>query len=234
MGFFLPLRERERENERSDETTISMALFLNARLGTVLSNEVQISRGLLQGAPESPVISTEIMELVLRDLVKSWNARDPAWEFGRLRASCDLIRRRCGSGSSVNGTDCGCREKHIGQAKDGGLEYWGRKVCLDGHARLSIAHRSAQANKWLAKWRALLSSSWLPRKLRLNIVMPGFSVEFERVDDSERSKRQEFELECENCGRRDWCEAPRLDGNGPVVETLAQNWIEKCNMNLLG
>ena len=82
MGFFLPLRERERENERSDETTISMALFLNARLGTVLSNEVQISRGLLQGAPESPVISTEIMELVVRELVKSWKARDLAWSLG--------------------------------------------------------------------------------------------------------------------------------------------------------
>ena len=29
---------------------------------------------------------------------------------------------------------------------------------------------SAQVNKCLAKWRPVLSSSWLPRKLRLNIV----------------------------------------------------------------
>ena len=36
--------------------------------------------------------------------------------------------------------------------------------------------------------------------------------------------RRDLELECEKCGKRDWCEAAPVDGNGSVVETLAQNW----------
>ena len=44
---------------------------MKARLGTVSSNNVRMSRGLVQGVPESPVIFTVIMELVLRDLIKS-------------------------------------------------------------------------------------------------------------------------------------------------------------------
>ena len=50
------------------------------------------------------------------------------------------------------------------------LEFVGSKVCLDGNARHAIAHRSAHANKCLAKWRPVRKSSWLPRLLRLNIV----------------------------------------------------------------
>ena len=50
------------------------------------------------------------------------------------------------------------------------LEFVGSKVCLDGNARHAIAHRTAQANKCLAKWKLVLNSSWVPRLLRLNIV----------------------------------------------------------------
>ena len=57
---------------------------VKARLGTVLSSKVQMSRGLSQGAPESPVIFTMIMELVLRDLVKSWKVRNLAWSLDDL------------------------------------------------------------------------------------------------------------------------------------------------------
>ena len=68
---------------------LSMALIaaiwsgscMNACLGTVTSNKVQMSRGLPQGAPESPVIFTMIMELVLRDLIKSWISRKLAWRL---------------------------------------------------------------------------------------------------------------------------------------------------------
>ena len=45
------------------------------------SNKVQMSRGLPQGAPESPVIFTMIMELVLRDVIKSWISRKLAWRL---------------------------------------------------------------------------------------------------------------------------------------------------------
>ena len=44
------------------------------------------------------------------------------------------------------------------------------------------------------------------------------------MDDGESPKRQDFELECENGGKRDWCEAVSVDGNGSVVETLALHW----------
>ena len=43
--------------------------------------KIQRSRGLPQGAPESPVIFTMIMELVLRDLIKSWISRKLAWRL---------------------------------------------------------------------------------------------------------------------------------------------------------
>ena len=42
---------------------------MKGRLGTVSSNKVRMSRGLPQGAPESRVIFTMIMKLVLRDLI---------------------------------------------------------------------------------------------------------------------------------------------------------------------
>ena len=54
---------------------------MKACLGTVTSNKIQMSRGLPQGAPESPVIFTMIMELVLRDLIKSWISRKLAWRL---------------------------------------------------------------------------------------------------------------------------------------------------------
>ena len=57
---------------------------MQACLGTVTSNKVQMSRGLPQGAPESPVIFTMIMELVLRDLIKSWISRKLAWRLDDL------------------------------------------------------------------------------------------------------------------------------------------------------
>ena len=54
---------------------------MKACLGTVTSHKVQMSRGLPRGAPESPVIFTMIMELVLRDLIKSWISRKLAWRL---------------------------------------------------------------------------------------------------------------------------------------------------------
>ena len=53
---------------------------MKARLG-VSSNKVRMSRGLPQGALEPPVIFTKIMELVLRDLIKSWISRKLAWRL---------------------------------------------------------------------------------------------------------------------------------------------------------
>ena len=54
---------------------------MKERLGTELSNKVQVSRRVSQGAPESPVIFTMVTELALRDLVKSWKVRNLAWSL---------------------------------------------------------------------------------------------------------------------------------------------------------
>ena len=51
----------------------------------------------------------------------------------------------------------------------------------------------------------------------------GFSLECECLDDDQDTKRQHVELECENGGKRDWREEATTDGNGPIVETLAQD-----------
>ena len=69
-----------------------------ARLGTISSSKVRMSRELPQCAPESPVIFTMIMELVLR--------QETGVETGRLCAGCDLLCGRCGVGRCV-GCCCG-------------------------------------------------------------------------------------------------------------------------------
>ena len=84
----------------------------------------------------------------------------------------------------------------------GGPGICGSKVCLGGNARCAIPHRTAQANKCLAKWRTVLRSSWLPRVLRLDIVKTTVWQAFHWS----ASGRQNCELECENGGKRDWCE----------------------------
>ena len=44
------------------------------------------------------------------------------------------------------------------------------------------------------------------------------------MGDDESPKRQNCELQCENGSERDWSEEATVDGNGLVVETLAQDW----------
>ena len=68
------------ETTKPEPSPFSMALMatiwngscMKARLGTVLSNKVQMSLGLPQGAPES---------VVLRDLMKSWTVRKLPWSL---------------------------------------------------------------------------------------------------------------------------------------------------------
>ena len=57
-----------------------------------------------------------------------------------------------------------------------------------------------------------------------NCNVAGFSLEFECLDDGQGPKRQNCELECEDGGKRRRCEKAAVDGSGPVVETMAQNW----------
>ena len=101
-----------------------------------------MSRGLLQGVAESPVIFTIIVDLVLGDLVKS--TKFEIWRGGWTTSSwLRLLHRRCASGSSVScssgsdggrsdrniersGTDSWCRENTLDKpSEDGGLEFSG-------------------------------------------------------------------------------------------------------------
>ena len=172
-----------------------------ARLGTVSSSKVRMSRGSPQGAPESPVIFTMIMELVLRDLKKSWTSRELAWRLDDfvLAATCyvddvvlvaasvaaaevtEVIEKLNDVGLTVgaqkthwtshpNMVDKSIMVDGLAVLWEEVLDFVGSKVCLDGNARHAIAHRSAQANKCLAKWRLVLNSSWHPRLMRLNIA----------------------------------------------------------------
>ena len=169
-------------------TSIWNGSCMKARLGTVSSNKVRMSRGLPQGAPESPVIFTVIMELVLRDLIRICKTRKLAWRLDDfvLAAICyadDVVLVAVPmSAAEVMVAEVIAKLKDVslpvGAQKthpkmidrsivvDGlavlgeeVLEFVGSKVCLDGIARDAIAHRSAQANKCLAKWRPVLKSS---------------------------------------------------------------------------
>ena len=100
-------------------------------------------------------------------------------------------------------------------------------MCLDGNARHAIAHRSAQANKCMAKWRPILSSRWLPRLLRLNIVKSTLWQAFlwsSSVWTTVKAQRDNCGLECEGGGERHRREEAIMDGIEAVVETMAQNW----------
>ena len=157
---------------------LSMALIaaiwngccVKARLGRVSSNKVRMSRGLPQGALESPIIFAMIMELVLRDLIKSWIIRKLAWRLDDfvLAAICCaddvvLVAASVAAAAEVMvaeeiaqlkevGVSVGAQNRSI--VVDGlavlwveFLEFVGSKVCLAGSARYAIAHRTAQANK---------------------------------------------------------------------------------------
>ena len=121
-----------------------------------------------------------IMELVLRDLIKSWTTRKLAWRLDdfALAAICyaDGVVLVAVSKSAAAiiaklkevGLSVGAQKTHwtsFPKMMDKSimvdglavlwkevLEFVGSKVCLDGNARHAIAHRSAQANKCVAKW----------------------------------------------------------------------------------
>ena len=57
-----------------------------------------------------------------------------------------------------------------------------------------------------------------------NYNVAGLFLEFECLDDGQSPKRQNCELECEDGGERYRREKAAMDGSGPTVETLAQNW----------
>ena len=175
---------------------------------------------------------------------------------GRLCAGCDLLCGRCGVGCCVGcccrsdgckaercRSESWCTENTLDESpEDGGQKHHGgRTGCVGGgsfgvcgiegvsgwECKTCVAHRSAQANKCVAKWRPVLISSWLPQVVAVehckDYNVAGFSLEFECLHDGQGPKRQNCELECDNGGKRGWREEATMDGNGPVVDTLAQD-----------
>ena len=160
----------------------------------------------------------------------------------------DWLRRRCGSGSSVtycsgsdggrsdrkferSGTDSWCRENILDKpSEDGGLEYCGGRVgSVVGRSVGMCGVEGVSGRKCAASDCAQISSceqvlGEMADRAEFIIAPEEAALEhheFERVGDGESSKRQDFELERENGGKRDWCEAASLDGSGPVVVTLS-------------
>ena len=153
---------------------------MKARLGTVCSDKVRTSRG-------APVISWNWCRGIWSRAGKPeiwWICNAECVGVGISFGGCsgsdggrsDRKSERCGAGGW-------CGKKHwtshpkvedSSMVADGlavvweeVLEFLGSTVCLDGNTRHAISHRTARANKCLAKWRTVLSSSWIPRKLRL-------------------------------------------------------------------
>ena len=129
--------------------TISNGSCMKARLGTVSSINVRMSRGLPQGAPESPVIFTMIMELVLRDLIKSWTTRKLAWRLDdfALAAICNagdvVLVAVSMSAAEVMVTEVIAKLKEVGQTVGAQKTLWTRypkmmdkNIMVDGLAVL--------------------------------------------------------------------------------------------------
>ena len=146
---------------------------MKARWETVPPNKVRMSRGLPQAAPESPVIYTMIMELVLRDLIESWITRKLIWKLDDFALAVVLVAVSMSAAEILVseviaklkevGLSVGAQKTHwtsfpkmmdkcimvdgLAVLWEEVLEFVGSKVCLDGNARHAIAHRSARANK---------------------------------------------------------------------------------------
>ena len=151
---------------------------MKARLGAVSSSKVRMSRGLPQGALAEVIAK-------LKGVGLNVGAQKTHWMSHPKMVDKSIM---------VDGLAVLWEEV---------LEFMGSKVCLDGNARHAIARRTAQANKCLEKWRPVLKSSWLPKSVALehckNHKLAGFSLEFERVDDSQGTKGTSFRV-----GVREW------------------------------
>ena len=58
------------------------------KLGRETSSPINLDRGLPQGAPESPIIFTMVVEMVIRRVMGRWRARGAGWELDGVWVSC--------------------------------------------------------------------------------------------------------------------------------------------------
>ena len=233
---------------------------MKARLGTVSSNKVRMSRGLHQGAPESPVIFTMIMELVLRDLIKSWITRKLAWKLddfalAAIRYADDVVLVAVSmSAAEIMVTEVIAKLQEVGLSVGAQKTHWtsypkmmDKNIMVDGLAVLweevleFVGVKGVLGRERKTRDRTQICSSQhmydevetsseffkdsqvVEAEHCKNYNVAGLSLEFECSDVGQGPKRQNCELECED-GERHRREEAAMDGIGPVVETLAQNW----------
>ena len=103
----------------------------------------------MQGAPDSPVVFMMIMDLVLRDLVRTWNARNLSWSIdgfvlpsicyaddvalvaGSVRATEMLVEETMGKLREV-GLTVGCGENLLDKPTEENTQlYHGRRSAGD-------------------------------------------------------------------------------------------------------
>ena len=225
---------------------------MKARLVTVLSSKVRMSRGLPQGAPESPVIVTLIVETGAARSDTELDNTKTGVETGRLCAGCDLLCGRCGVGCCVSRccgsdgdrgyckvergrSDCWCAENMVDELpEDGGQKHHGgRTGCVVGGSPGVCGIEGVCVETCSEIFMASPNAAFEHCK---NFNVAGISLELERLDDGQGPKRQTCELECENGGKRDWSEKPpgmEMDQWWRLWERTGHRWIEKSNMNVL-
>ena len=74
---------------------------MKARLGTVLSNNVQMSRGLPPGALESPRHFHKDHGAGSERFDQELESSETDMELGRFCVGCDLLCGRCGAGCYI-------------------------------------------------------------------------------------------------------------------------------------
>ena len=209
---------------------------MKARLGTVTSNKVQMSRGLPQGAPESPVIS-HLHELLLRDFVKSWISRKLAWRLDdfTLAAICyvdDVVL----IGVSVSAAETMVSEvieklKDVGVTVGAQKTHWtsfpkimDKNIMVDGSAKVweevlfgrecktCDRTQNSSSQQMSSKMETCVEFSMAPQIVAVehhkDYDVAGLPLELECLDDGQGTDRQNCEVERENGGECCWSERP--------------------------
>jgi hypothetical protein len=176
---------------------------VSVRLGSMSSDDIPMDRGLPQGAPESSLIFTMIMDMVIRALEPTWRQQGYGFNVDqfRLMVICyadDLVLAASSKehleamisdvieALAKIGLGVGAEKTHWTSSPqmpeqklkagsesivwEASLTFVGTIVDLTGNAGPAILHRMAQANKAYAKWKEVLTCSWIPRAQRLKLL----------------------------------------------------------------
>ena len=171
-------------------------------------------------------------------LDKELDFTETGLEIGRLHAGCDLLCGRCGADCCIgvccrnNGVrgdrktercwiDGWCTKNTLDEfPEDGGQKHHGGRIGC-GVGRSSGVCGIDGVSRWECKTCAPQIAAVEHRK---NYDVASLSMELECLDDGQGTERQNCELERENGGECCWSEKTARNGDGTVVETLAQDW----------